>query len=94
MKDKLGYITKLQERIKKAKDMQRIPSKAAKDEVISWEDFFMSIAKLSKTRPGEYDHNSKKSVKCIVRGISINRSCVPGYYCITQYFSFFSKEHA
>ena len=33
----------------------------------------MSIAKLSKTRPGEYDHDSKKAVKCIVRGISINR---------------------
>ena len=48
MKDKLGYIMKLQERIKKAKDIKRIPSKTAKDEVISWEDFFMSIAKLSK----------------------------------------------
>ena len=63
----LKVVTELEHRIHADKSTLDVDSKsvdtdkAAKTIAISWEQFFMGIAELSKTRPGE-DKNSE----CIV----------------------------
>ena len=52
-------VSKLSERIEKAKDWHSEPSQ----EAISWEEFFMGIAILSTKRPGQYDRKQEKAVK-------------------------------
>ncbi|XP_011408034.2 PREDICTED: deoxycytidylate deaminase-like [Amphimedon queenslandica] len=60
----LKVVTELEHRIANKSDVDA--DKAARTMAISWEQFFMGIAELSKTRPGE-DKNSKCIVgACIV----------------------------
>ena len=54
----LKVVTELEYRIN---DKSVDVDKAAKTIAISWEQFFMGIAELSKTRPGE-----DKNFECIV----------------------------
>ena len=52
-------ITELDKRIREESSVNGDPYEAA----ISWEEFFMGIAILSKTRPGQYDKKRGKAVK-------------------------------
>ena len=52
-------VTEINERIEEADSKKGDPYEAA----ISWEEFFMRIAILSKTRPGKYDRRPGKAVK-------------------------------
>ena len=52
-------VTEMNERIQEESSMNGDPYEAA----ISWEEFFMGIAILSKTRPGQYDKKRGKAVK-------------------------------
>ena len=52
-------VTKMDKRIREESSVNGDPYKAA----ISWEEFFMGIAILSKTRPGQYDRKPGKAVK-------------------------------
>ena len=52
-------VPKINKRIKEADSKKSDPYEAA----ISWEEFFMGISALSKTRPGQYDRRPDLAVK-------------------------------
>ena len=52
-------VSEIKERIENADSKNGDPY----EDAISWEEFFMGIAILSKKRPGQYDRRPGKAVK-------------------------------
>ena len=64
LKDNI-VVTEINKRIKEEISVKEANNKKGDpyEAAISWEEFFMGIAILSKKRPGQYDRKQEKAVK-------------------------------